>query len=92
MCKNLINSVVATNNLDWSNTNLIWCKTCIAFTQTSFLISLTCFCLSSIDRFFVSCRQEKYRKLSRLSLSRWAIIIITLFWLGHSIPYLFYFQ
>ena len=53
-------------DLDWSSHNLIWCKIRIAFTQTSFLISLTCFSLSSLDRFLSSCRAEKYRKLSHL--------------------------
>ncbi|CAF0938320.1 unnamed protein product [Rotaria sordida] len=77
-------------DLDWSNTNRIWCKTRIAFTEASFLISITCICLASIDRFLTSCRQEKYRKLSRLSLTRWAIILTIIFWLGHSIPYLIY--
>ncbi|CAF3980522.1 unnamed protein product, partial [Rotaria sp. Silwood1] len=50
-------------HLDWSITNRIWCKTRATLTQSSFLISLTCICLASIDRFFASCRQEKYRKL-----------------------------
>ena len=56
-------------DLDWSSHNLIWCKTRVAFTQTGFLISLTCLCLSSLDRFLSSCREEKYRKLSCLSLA-----------------------
>ena len=41
-------------DLDWSNRNVIWCKTRIALTQTSFLISLRCFCLSSIDQYLVN--------------------------------------
>ncbi|CAF2879170.1 unnamed protein product [Rotaria sp. Silwood2] len=77
-------------DLDWSSTNRIWCKTRIAFTEASFLISITCICLASIDRFLISCRQEKYRKLSKLPLTRWAIIIIILFWFGHSVPYVAY--
>ncbi|CAF4911467.1 unnamed protein product [Rotaria sp. Silwood1] len=76
--------------LDWSNTNRIWCKTRIAFTEASFLISITCICLASIDRCLVSCRQEKYRRLSRLPLTQRAIILISIFWLGHSVPYIIY--
>ena len=77
-------------DLDWSNTNLIWCKIRVTVTQTSFLISLTCFSLSSIDRFLSSCRQEKHRRLSRLSLAQIALCSTTLFWLLHAIPYLIY--
>ncbi|CAF4522086.1 unnamed protein product [Rotaria sp. Silwood2] len=76
--------------LDWSTTNRFWCKTRAALTPASFLISLTCICLASIDRFLVSCRQEKYRKLSRLSLAKWAVILICIFWLLHFVPYLIY--
>ncbi|UJR24674.1 hypothetical protein I4U23_006047 [Adineta vaga] len=76
--------------LDWSTTNVIWCKTRIAFTQASFLISLTCVCLASLDRFFASCRQEKYRRFSRLSLAKLSVCLTILFWFGHSIPYLVY--
>ncbi|CAF1115212.1 unnamed protein product [Adineta ricciae] len=77
-------------NLDWSTTNVGWCKTRIAFTQASFLISLTCVCLASFDRLFSSCRQEKYRRLSRLSLARISVLLTTVLWLGHSVPYLVY--
>lgn len=76
--------------LDWSNTNVIWCKARVALTQTSFLISLTCFSFASIDRFLSSCREEKYRRFSRLSFAQIALILISLFWLLHSIPYFIY--
>ncbi|CAF3225821.1 unnamed protein product [Rotaria sp. Silwood2] len=77
-------------HLDWSTTNHIWCKTRVALTQSSFLISLTCICLASIDRFLVSCRQEKYRKLSRLSIAIFAVIITNIFWISIFVPYLIY--
>lgn len=77
-------------HLDWSSTNRIWCKTRVTFSQASFLISLTCLCLASIDRFLVSCRQEKYRKLSRLSFAIWAVIATIVFWLIYFIPNLIY--
>ncbi|CAF1061069.1 unnamed protein product [Rotaria sordida] len=73
--------------LDWSSTNLIWCKIRIFFGGASFLISLTCTCLASIDRFLISCRQEKYRKLSRLSIAIWAIILTIIFWLALCVPF-----
>ncbi|CAF0793568.1 unnamed protein product [Adineta steineri] len=77
-------------NLDWSSTNLIWCKTRVAFSQAGYFMSLTCVCLASIDRFLISCRQEKYRNLSRLSFARWAIFLTIIFWLIHSLPELIY--
>ncbi|CAF2754142.1 unnamed protein product [Rotaria sp. Silwood2] len=74
-------------HLDLSSKNLIWCKASAFFGQASFLISLTCTCLASIDRFLVSCRQEKYRKLSRLSIAIWAVILTFIFWLALFIPF-----
>lgn len=73
--------------LDWSSTNRAWCKTRTAFSQASFLISLTCTCLASIDRFLISCRQNKYRKLSRLSIAMYAVTITIIFWLSLAIPF-----
>ncbi|CAF3769878.1 unnamed protein product [Rotaria sp. Silwood1] len=84
----LFTKILSVNfHVDWFTTNLIWCKTRALFGQASFLISLTCTCLASIDRFLVSCRQEKYRKLSRLSIATWAIILIIIFWLALFLPF-----
>ncbi|CAF2934865.1 unnamed protein product [Rotaria sp. Silwood2] len=77
-------------HFDWSTKNRIWCKTRATFSPASFLISFTCTCLASVDRFLVSCRQEKYRKLSRLSIATWEIIVTIIFWLAIYIPYLVY--
>ncbi|UJR18287.1 hypothetical protein I4U23_005190 [Adineta vaga] len=78
--------------VDWSQTNLIWCKTRVGLIQSSTLISLSCICLASIDRFLLTCRQEKYRKLSRLSTARWATAISTFIWISHSVPHFVYYQ
>ncbi|CAF0830751.1 unnamed protein product [Rotaria sordida] len=77
---------------DWSSTNIIWCKTRTAFSQAGYYISFTCTCLASIDRFLVSCCQEKYRKLSRLSIAIWAVILTIIFWLSLSVPHLVYLE
>ncbi|CAF3536191.1 unnamed protein product [Rotaria sp. Silwood2] len=77
-------------HLDWSTTNRTWCKTRAVLTQSGFLISITCICLASIDRFFVSCRQEKYRRLSRLSIAIVSVIITIISCVLICIPYLFY--
>ena len=75
-------------NIDWTRTDRAWCKIRIAFTQSSFLISLTLVCLTSIDRMFITSRKEKYRRLSRLSMSQWSTAITIGFWFLHSIPHL----
>ncbi|UJR19365.1 hypothetical protein I4U23_022494 [Adineta vaga] len=78
--------------LDWSPTNIGWCKTRVPFIQSSTLISFSCICLASIDRFLITCRQEKYRKWSRLSTARWAVAVAVFIWIGHAIPYIVYYQ
>ena len=79
-------------DVDWTPINLGWCKTRAVLTLTSNLISLSCICLASIDRFLNSCRQQKYRKWSRLSTARWAVAICVLIWIGHAVPYIVYYQ
>ncbi|CAF0799486.1 unnamed protein product [Adineta ricciae] len=77
-------------NLDWATSNVIWCKCRAAFSQAVSFMSLTCVCLASIDRYFASCREEKYRRLSRLSYAICAVLLTCVFWLLHSIPDLIY--
>ena len=97
MCSSLINSTVLLCglltrilsigfNLDGSRTNLVWCKTRIALTQCLFTMSLTCVSLASVDRFLISCRQDRWRKWSRLNSARYAMLINLIFWLVHAIP------
>ena len=75
-------------NVDWAKTDRVWCKIRVAFSQSSFLISLTLVCLTSIDRMLISSRKEKYRRLSRLSVSQWSTAMAIIVWCLHSIPHL----
>lgn len=73
--------------IDWSSTNSVWCKIHPALDQASFLMSLTCTCAASTDRFLASCRGEKLRKLSRLSIAIPTLILTILFWMSIFVPY-----
>lgn len=76
--------------IDLSKNNRIWCKIRAALMPSTILISLTCMCLASTDRFFASCRQEKYRKYSRLSVTISVIIVISIVAFCNFTPYLIY--
>ena len=84
--------LIAGFDVDWTPINLDWCKTRAVLTLISNLISLSCICLASIDRFLNSCRQQKYRKWSRLSTARRPVAICVLIWIGHAIPSIVYYQ
>lgn len=78
--------------LDWSSASLIWCKMRSGFSTASFLASTTCVCLASIDRLLASCRQEKYRRWSRLWVAQCSVLVTVIVWMGHSVPDLIYRQ
>ena len=58
--------------------NLGWCKFRTYALRISTLISLYTICLTSIDRFFVSCRTVQWRQLSNIRFIRSSLFILTL--------------
>ncbi|CAF1073926.1 unnamed protein product, partial [Didymodactylos carnosus] len=73
-------------------TSSIWCKLRFFLLQAIPLISMSCMCLTIIDRYFLSAPTAYRRQFSSKTFARRSILIITIIWLLHGIPLLFYYD
>lgn len=84
----LLDSILLTGlEIDWSHGSHLWCRSRRALNQAFWLISLSCTCLASVERYLITSRHEKYRKLSRSSLAQWSVAFFVLLWSCHAVPY-----
>ncbi|CAF0985806.1 unnamed protein product [Adineta steineri] len=79
-------------NTDGTETSLFYCKFRLYLTQICTLLSLTCFCLATIDQYCATCSRPRLQQLCNIKLARYLIIIFSFIWILHGIPYLIYFQ
>lgn len=74
-------------NIDPTLSNLSWCKIRTYGLRISTLISLYTICLTSIDRFFVSCRTVRWRQLSNIQFVHWSTLAMTLLIVLEGLPF-----
>ncbi|CAF1582128.1 unnamed protein product [Adineta steineri] len=77
-------------SVDGSSTIMAWCKSRFFVSFTVTLISLTCVCLASIDRFFVTCRSAVWRNRSKLITAKIALLISIVVITSINVPILIY--
>ena len=77
-------------NTDGSEYSLFYCKFRLFLSIFCTILSLTCFCLSTIDQYCSTCSYRRLQQLCNIKLARYLIIIFTLFWILHGIPYLIF--
>ncbi|CAF1586051.1 unnamed protein product, partial [Didymodactylos carnosus] len=65
-------------DIDFTVSSLIWCKLRLYLRQTFALISLTCICLATIDRYLITCQEFHVRRISQ-TLSTLPLSILTVF-------------
>jgi uncharacterized membrane protein YciS (DUF1049 family) len=73
-------------NLDWTLKNVGWCKMRLYISQVSSSISLSCVCNALLDQYFVSCQGEKWRRLSKLSITRLTTCLVSIVWILYALP------
>ena len=77
-------------NVQSLRSSWIWCKLRVHIGQVAWFISISCICYAVIDRFCVSSREQKWRRRSQTSTTRWITVIIILFWFCHALPILIF--
>jgi hypothetical protein len=93
-CSNIINMhagllirvLTAGFNIDLTVLGVSWCKMRNSLLQLCVLTSLSCVCYATVDQFFVSSNQERWRRLSKISITIRVTCILLLFWILYSIP------
>ena len=71
---------------DLTALSISWCKMRFYLMQICILTSLFCICYAVVDQFFLSSNQEKWRRLSRISLTRKITLLSIVASILYSIP------
>ena len=77
-------------NYDIPSRSSAICKFTLYIRNVSILVSLTCLCLSSIDRYLMTSRSAQRRELMTLKRGRLLICIWIVIWLCAGIPHAIY--
>lgn len=75
-------------NIDFTLSNLVWCKIRTYGLRITTLISLYTICLLSVDRFLISCRAARWRKLCTIYFTYFTTVITTLLIAIEGFPFL----
>ncbi|CAF0824740.1 unnamed protein product [Adineta ricciae] len=71
---------------DLTKTNLFLCKARQYLGHVFILASLTYVSLATIDRYLISCRETRFRQMSKMSTARLLCIATVVFWSLHGLP------
>jgi hypothetical protein len=80
----------ALSGFDGTVTSLFYCKFRFYFDVVAIEISMTCFCLATIDQYFATCSRPRWQQFCNIKLAQRIVIIIVIFWVLHGIPFLVY--
>lgn len=83
--------LIQISNIDASSTSLFYCKFQKYFVTICITISMTCFCLSTMDQYCTTSSRRRFQQWCNMKLAKRLVIIFSLFWILHATPYLFLF-
>lgn len=87
----LLNRIIQVGfGINLANLSEAWCKIRQFLVIFSTCLSLTCSCLTVIDQFFVTSRNNFLRRCSQIKWSYRIMIIVIIVWLVYTTPYFFY--
>ena len=78
--------------IDLTRTSTSWCKMRLFLAVSMTLTSLTCSCSATIDQFFTTSQSAHLRRFSNIKWAHRIVIIGTIIWLCHGIPFLFFYN
>ncbi|CAF3491420.1 unnamed protein product [Rotaria socialis] len=78
--------------LDWTLISPVYCKLRWYGLQFGVLTSFTCTCLAAIDQYMCTNARLEWRQWSTTNVAHRLILIMTIAWLLHGVPYLIYFN
>lgn len=84
----LARTLVYINQYDFADISLPYCKVRLYFSHVCVMISLTCFCLATIDQFCGTSSYQKLRQTCRIKIAAILVSFFSLFWILHGIPYI----
>jgi hypothetical protein len=92
LCTGLLSRIMMSGySIEWTSTSSFYCKFRYFLVQSCTLISLTCVCLATIDQYFATCSNLRWRQWSNLKVAHRLTAIFAIFWSLHGILYMIYF-
>jgi hypothetical protein len=79
--------MLALYNTDGTDTSPFYCKFRIYMSNVCAMISLTCFCLATIDQYCATSSRPRLQQLCNIKLAQCLISIFSFIWILHAIPY-----
>jgi hypothetical protein len=83
--------MVTIYNDDGSASSLFYCKLRGYFAVVFTTISVTCFCLATIDQYCATSSRPRFQQWCNIKLAQRLIIIFITIWILHGIPYLIFY-
>ncbi|CAF1292771.1 unnamed protein product [Adineta steineri] len=79
-------------NNDGTDASLFYCKFRFYLPVVCIIISLTCFCLATFDQYCATSSRLYLQQLCNIKLARRLVMIFSLIWILHGIPFLILFE
>ena len=77
--------------IDWPTSSPFYCKFRYFLLQTCSMISLSCTCFATIDQYFATSANPRWRRWSSLKVAHRLTISMSILWSLHGISYLVFF-
>lgn len=77
---------------DGTNLSIVWCKFRQFLSHFSQILSLTCFCLVTIDQYCATSPYQHFRKFCQIKIAQFLVLLFASIWFIHAIPYLIFFD
>jgi len=84
--------MVTIYDVDGTENSLFYCKFQVFFDTICITISLTCFCLATMDQYCATCSRPRFQQWCNIKLAQRLVIIFIIIWILHSIPNLVLFH
>jgi hypothetical protein len=91
LCTNVLPRImISIYGTDGTDLSLFFCKFRFFFSQSCTIISLTCFCLATIDQYCATSSRPRLQRLCNIKLAKRLAIIFIFIWILHGIPYIIF--
>ena len=79
-------------DIDWTLSSVFYCKFRVYCIQVCASLSLTCYCLATIDQYFATCSRPRWQQWCNTKVATGLVTVALVVWIGHGVPFLLYYS
>ena len=79
-------------DIDWTLSSVFYCKFRVYSAQVCALLSMTCYCLATIDQYFATCFRPRWHQWCNTKVASRLCAFAIVLWIAHGIPSLIYYD